>query len=35
MFEDISRREILEAAVGAVCTGFIGYLFSVGFLLLF
>jgi|BioPla2DNA2_1021312.scaffolds.fasta_scaffold234046_1 hypothetical protein len=35
MFEGISKKELLEAAVGAVCTVFMGYLLSVGLLLLF
>jgi hypothetical protein len=34
MFEGISKKELLEATIGAVCTVFIGYLLSVGFLLL-
>lgn len=34
MFEGVSKKELIEAAMGAVCTVFIGYLLSVGLLLL-
>ncbi len=35
MFEGISKKEFMEAAVGAVCTAVIGYLLAVGFLVVF
>ncbi len=35
MFEGISKKEILDAAVEAVGTAVVGYILAVGFLLVF